>query len=354
MFGALVCRLPSVLCIGAMLAALGTGDKLSGGHYTGAVGDPVRMEVGYRVIREYFGDKTPERIHVVAHPGDTRSRFDPATNTIHAGLAPNAPGFLGVVVHESAHLALAAATGGASTFDEFRFIDEGMATTVENEAMNTSGDHRASAVAAAAGLADQGRLSLATVKDWPSFFGRPGVDPDNALNWKAYRVGASFIAYVLEQKGKPGLMALWRAVGETRSLDAALRRSLGIGEAAAEEEWRSWVAQNRIRDAAAPNIVRLMPEDNADGVPTNLREITAEFDQPMDTDSIVIVTPCGDSGVCYSNAYWKSSATLAVRVDLRADRDYRLQIGMPGMECANASHSARLPPTPWRFRTGSK
>ncbi len=68
-------------------------------------------------------------------------------------------------------------------------------------------------------------------------------------------------------------------------------------------------------------------------------------------------TPCGDSGVCFEHARWRTPRELAVRVEprLQPGTTYTLTLGSasrgrPLISCAGQP----LPVSRWRFTTASR
>ena len=105
--------------------------------------------------------------------------------------------------------------------------------------------------------------------------------------------------------------------------------------------------------AAAPRVVKTVPENRQKDVDPKLREIRIEFDQDMSRDGFSI---CG-GGPKYPKTIgkprWIDNRTIVMRVRLEVNHDYELSVN-----CRNYKNFRNLQGQPAvvypiRFRTGS-
>jgi hypothetical protein len=178
-----------------------------------------------------FGDAVPASVEVDRRAGN--SKFAPGGNVIHVSTTTTQPE-IELVAHETTHLALARLTGGASTREELRFVDEGMANAMQHEVDDTLQAYRATTRAAAAARAP---LTIAPLEVWSSYFGHADARPD----WTAYDVAASFVLCVRDRYGDVRFRALLADLAATGALDASLRRVLDIDRSEIERLWNACI-----------------------------------------------------------------------------------------------------------------
>jgi len=210
------------------LAACQAGATPPVAHYHDADGQPIaRFEPAWQHLDALFGSALPRSIEIDRITGPV-SRFDP----IH-GAVLIADGSLGyqpeirVVAHETSHVALAAATSGASTEDQLRFFDEGLATVLAHEIDATLDAYR---VTAAAIARERGFATLDQLAHWSVFFGHADDHPD----WHAYDVAADFVLFARE---RIDLRALLADLATTRSFAASCAH-LGVDADDLVDRWR--------------------------------------------------------------------------------------------------------------------
>ena len=61
-----------------------------------------------------------------------------------------------------------------------------------------------------------------------------------------------------------------------------------------------------------------------------------------------------EESIFYKNAYWKSSTTLAIKVDLKANFEYKIMLGSPKYGRFMSYEDLELPVTHWKFKTTTK
>jgi hypothetical protein len=204
-------------------------------HYRDANGNALTAyEPVWQQLHARFGDALPAAIGVERVGGST-SRFDANRNTIlvaEGSLAYQTE--LGVVAHESCHLALASLSAGASTEEQLRFLDEGLATAVEQEVEGTLASYRGKAAEL---VRNRPRIHIAELEVWSTYFGHASDHPD----WKAYDVAADLVLFLDEAFGRAKLDALLADLARTRSFDASCVAVLGLDSAELEQRW--WAAR---------------------------------------------------------------------------------------------------------------
>jgi hypothetical protein len=196
-------------------------------HYRDADGQPItRFEPAWQHLAELYGAALPRSIEIDRITGPV-SRFDPNRDAVL--IADGSLGYqpeIRVVAHETSHVALAAATGGASTEDQLRFFDEGLATVLAHEIDGTLDAYRVTAAAIARG---RGFATLDQLAHWSVFFGHGDDHPD----WQAYDVAADFVLFA---RDRVDLRALIADLAMTRSFAASCAH-LGIDAEDLERRW---------------------------------------------------------------------------------------------------------------------
>jgi hypothetical protein len=295
----------------------------------------------------YFGSATPQTITLEHSDGDT-SRFHPQTMSIELGPGRDRTD---TVAHESAHLCNYNLTQGASTTKPFRFVDEGFAEIMESEISGQADWYRTFALAVAEQERQQGRVSFEQVQDWSTYFG-DSSSTSSSRNWNAYQVGSSFEFMLEDTRGADALRGFFVDIGSTRDLGTTIARQFSSTTNGIEQEWFAYLGKVQL-DASAPTITAMSPPDGATDVPLATPEITVTFSVAMG-QPLCIRTPCGDTGLCFSRAYWKARNVLAIRVDGSLKSGTAYAIGLGNEDCALQSYvGAALPVTEWRFTTAN-
>jgi hypothetical protein len=336
------------LCLGLPAAGRGKprAPKEQPVHFHDQFGNSLeRLERVWRRLASFYGSSMPERI-TVRYTADDSSRFNVDRSEVSLSVRHFDRGITAVLAHETSHLALARMTGGASVKERFRFLDEGLACVLERRIGGGFKRYRHRALAVAARRNRAHGLSFAEVRRWSTYFERK-------RDFDAYRVGASFVLFLVERHGEKKLWAMLRDLKRTQSLSRSARKVLGVGLPALQTQWRRYLTTVKIdkRFTRAPKIVGLSPRDGARAVDRSTRELRVSFDMPMDTGSVCLLTPCGDSGVCYRDASWRGDRTLVIQVrgKLKPGFTYQLRLGTPGRCRFRSRYGALLPVTRWRF-----
>jgi len=316
-------------------------------------GKPIATyEAVWPYLTAYFGAAVPSRITVSysSQPGDY---FDPKSNGITISTSDlHGARERGLVAHETSHLALAALSGGASTLEPFRFMDEGLAAIIQETADGTLRKYRHAALVLAARRLSTGSVSVTDMQAWSKYFGDPVDHPDKVADYDAYEVGSAFDFFVQGTHGEGALKSLFLDLATTRSLASSVKTVFGR---TLEETEAAWVAYLRAVDVSAvthvPAVIDMMPTNGATGIATELPEIHVTFDVDM-APFICVNTACTD-GICYDHAYWKDSRTLAIRIDkpLLPDHPYSLSLGSPPRCALKSSDRVELPVVRWDFHT---
>ncbi|HUI49101.1 MAG TPA: Ig-like domain-containing protein [Acidimicrobiia bacterium] len=302
----------------------------------------------WRKLAAFFGSDTPPHITLKQFSGNG-GRFDGRSQTIVISDTAPAKRVVQIVAHESAHLGLYRVTRGASATEPFRFFDEGysdiVGKTIAGENMT---NHKRFALAIASAQVKARALGFAQVQNWSSYAGNlPSQGNDYA-----YPVGSSFVYFVIDSFGEKRLFDFFRDVGETRDLDLSFQQVFGLGAAAAEQRWKDYVVKEAVPEAPL-TIIEMVPANNSTDIPIDIAELHVKFSVPM-MPTICVSTPCGNTGVCYTNASWTDDRTLVIRTDskLLPGATYKLALGSDAHRCHLTSvGGARLPTTPWVFTT---
>lgn len=301
----------------------------------------------YPLLRKYYKDSTIKRI-TVRYTEKVSSMFNVKNDEIQLNKSADNHE-LRTAGHESSHLCLANLTNGESVRERSRFFDEGFANIFGSIVDNDMEIYRKEALNIAAEQAAKGNVSFEKVRNWGDYFGKPGV----RTNSYAYPVGSSFDFYIIDTYGMEKLFTFFTDIGKTRDLEESLKNVFGTEMKDFEAKWISYVAANK-SEGGIPKIIRMFPENGSSGVSTSLEEIFVEFDQPMSRTLTLGTQDCA-SGVCYKNAYWKSRTVLALKVSLKNDFQYRLNLGNKAAGKHLSSAAGRdLPITEWKFSTGGK
>lgn len=182
-------------------------------HVHDAAGQPLpQYEPAWQRLATLFGPAMPTAIGI-EHVAGSVSGFDANRDVIlfaDGSLASQSE--LALVAHETCHLALAHATHGASTEEQLRFLDEGLATVLAHEIDGTLAQYRHDAH----GIARlRGFAQLPQLAQWSTFFGRASDHPD----WHAYDVAADFVLFLRDERGDAGLRELFATLARTRTFD---------------------------------------------------------------------------------------------------------------------------------------
>ncbi len=316
-------------------------------RYVDADGNTLeRYDALWSQLSRFYGATRPSTIEVRFAPaGPSRFDLDRSAVTLSLGaLAGKA--VRPVLAHESSHLFLAALTGGASTLEALRFVDEGVASLVEHQVAGDEAVWKVQVLGATAARLRAAPFGFAELARWSSLFGDGGPRSD----YGAYDLGASFVLYVREAHGEARTMDLLRALGATRSLDEGARHALGVPIAQLEAGWLAYVRRVELGAPGPVHVVEARPADDERGVPTDQREITVTFDADM-ARTLCLSTPCQD-GVCHDHARWKTPRTIAIALDrpLLPRHAYRITLGWQSCRLRSLA-GGELPLTEWRFET---
>jgi hypothetical protein len=312
------------------------------GHFFDASGvSQPSYEAAWPILEDFFGPALPRRI-VVEHVAEGTSRFDPDHQVIVVSRATTvAQSELAVVAHETAHLALAVLTRGASTLEPLRFIDEGLAMIIQKEVEGKLEAYKAGAIAFAAGRLATGNVTLVDLQHWSTYFGVPPK-----ADFDAYDVGAAFLCFIEDKYGRAQRATLLADLGRTRTLDVSLRNVFGSSVDETEVRWESYLHAAHVH---VPAVTEMVPANGTTDVPVDLREIRVTFDTDMQPD-ICLSADC--HGLCYDRARWLDARTLVVAADapLRPAHDYSLSLGVPGRCRLKSRRGVEAPIVTWRFR----
>jgi hypothetical protein len=344
----------SIFAAGCSRDCAKPGSTDSGHHYFDCQGDPLpQWDFIWSKLFAFFGTSTQETI-VVDHSSGTTSRFHPQDQSIVLGSGMDR---IDVVAHESTHLCNYNLTNGVSVANGFRFLDEGFAEIMEYNVQEEGDWYKTYALMVAQQENQAGNVSFAKVQDWSSYFknGAPNSD-SHTWNWRAYQVGSSFEFLIMDTKGgEDALRSFLIDIGNTKDIDTTFRNVFASTSSGLEKEWQAYLNQVQI-DPSTPAVVQMSPPDQATGVPLDTTEISVTFSVAMDK-SICVNTPCGDTGVCYTDAYWKAHDVLAIKVvgGLKPGYGYRLELGSGASGCQMKSNAgAALPLTSWQFTAASQ
>lgn len=295
-----------------------------------------------------FGSSTPPHITLRKFSGNG-GRFDGPSHTIKISDVIVGNGLVEAVAHESSHLSMYQLTRGASAMEPFRFFDEGysdiVGKTIAGENMT---NHKRSAVAIANRELKAKGLSFEELQHWSAYAG----NLPSPKKYYAYPVGSSFVYFVIDSFGETKLFDFFRDVGETSDLDLSFQHVFGLGAAAVEQRWKDYVVKEAVPEAPL-TITEMVPANNSTDIPIDIAELHVTFSVPM-MPRMCLSTPCGHTGVCYTNASWTDERTLVIRTEgtLLPGTTYRLGLGSDQHRCHLMSvGGVSLPTTPWVFTT---
>jgi len=317
-------------------------------HYFDSDGSPLpQWDFIWDQLYAYFGASTPDKI-TVEHWDGGDSKFSPPDETIV--LAPGNDR-VDTIAHESTHLCNYALTQGASTMNDFRFFDEGFAEIMGYNIASEGDWYKTLALAVAEQANEAGNVSFDKVQDWATYYGPPSSG--GTPNWWAYQVGSSFDYMIQDTRGQAAFHAFLVDIGTTKDLGATFQNVFSSTTSAMEQEWLNYLSQVQI-DGSAPAVVEMSPADQATGVSLNTPEISVTFSVAMG-DNICVTTPCGSTGVCYTNAYWKAHNVLAIKVDGSLKPGYAYHLVLGGKTCHLSSYvGVPLPQSTWQFTAASQ
>ena len=320
-----------------------------GAHYVDTNGAPLpQWEFIWGQLHDYFGASTPDRITVEYWSGST-NQFSPSNEKIRLNPAGDTAK---TVAHESTHLCMFNLTQGASDTNAFRFFDEGFAE-ITGDSIAGEGDwYKAYALAVAASESQVGKVSFAQVQDWASYYGSSGSDV-NTRNWKAYQVGSSFDYMMQDVHGAAALRAFFVDIGTTLDLGVTFQNVLAKTPDEVEQEWHAYL-NDVPTDTSAPSVTTMSPPDMATEVPLDTAEISVSFSLVMGPN-VCLTTPCGDTGVCYTSAYWRQGNELVIPVQGQLKPSYAYDLVVGGdTGCLTSYAGTALPITHWRFTAASQ
>ncbi|MFH1417542.1 MAG: S41 family peptidase [Planctomycetota bacterium] len=105
--------------------------------------------------------------------------------------------------------------------------------------------------------------------------------------------------------------------------------------------------------AHTPQIVEMVPENDATDVDPGVKEMRVVFDRPMQTGGFSL---CG-GGPNFPNIIgkpkWINDTTLVAKVKLKPDHDYRLSVNCPAAQNFRGADGTPVEPVPWSFSTAA-
>jgi hypothetical protein len=313
-------------------------------HYVGPGDRPLpQLEAAWEIVHEFFGDATPDVVHV-AYVERGTSRFDPEKAALMLSRESlKSQSEIGVTAHETAHLALARLTKGASTTEPLRFLDEGLASILQSRADRDADAYKARAAVVAAQRAHEDDAILEHARHWSVYFG----DPATRADYEAYDVGASFVLFLFAGFGEYKTRRLLADLGETRDLALSCLRVTSTELSAIELSWRAALDDVVVQ---VPRVVAQSPSNEDEAVPVETTELVATFDVPMQA-RVCLNAPCHE-GICFDHATWRTPTELVVRLTkpLRPSRWYEVTLGTPTCRLASRA-GAKMPPKVWHFKT---
>jgi hypothetical protein len=206
-------------------------------------------------ISAQFGKATPEVVKLEIIETNGNSSFDPylSPQTVFISRRWFSGGDLkrltAAIAHETTHLAIFNLTQngekhGASIFNEFRFIDEGMAELVGRR-VGGFGPPKWDKVKAAN---QSGKIDFTQASNWrnePPYQGAPGrfntALPSYFSYEFSYAVGASFISFLESIRGLDGVKEFLRSLGIHRELETSLKEVYGLSLSDTEIAWKAFI-----------------------------------------------------------------------------------------------------------------
>ncbi|OFZ24595.1 MAG: hypothetical protein A2381_13950 [Bdellovibrionales bacterium RIFOXYB1_FULL_37_110] len=194
----------------------------------------------YQVIGEkvekIYGVKLNRPVTVIFKetPG---GRFNCESNEIFINQNDPLQKKLVTIAHETSHLMHCQITNNKSTNEELRFVDEGLASIIGQRITGDEDSYKAQTKEESALERDKGNVSFELVKKWKKYFGTGNIATSN---WKAYRVGSSFIYYLIYKYGEGTPFDFLKYL-ERSSFQEALLKTTGNSEQEIEVAWLEYI-----------------------------------------------------------------------------------------------------------------
>jgi len=313
-----------------------------------------RFEPVWTALYKQYGQFTPDRI-LIRVTNANFSKFDVRSNTIMIKAAHYKQKWraMEIVAHETVHLANHNLTNGHSLRNRFRFIDEGYASVFGKRLFGEDARYKQDVLVIAADQQRKDNVRLELVQDWKKYWGDWREDRRTLTNY-AYPVGASFIYYLEDVYGEKEPLRFMSALGRTGNFNDASYLAFDVTGRQIEAGWITYMKNVRIAPAGPIRIVRMEPPNGATGVSRNRDELLVEFDTEMMREICVGTDSCDE--ICYSNAYWKSSKVLAIKLPkrLQSNETYSLSLGILERCRLRSRGLVDLPVTQWNFKTSQQ
>lgn len=192
-------------------------------------------------LHSFFGGYLPKKIKVRYRCSGGASYFSNVEAMVTIDPAQDAPHEV-LLAHETAHIAMDKMTNGISFTEPFSFIDEGWASIVGSISIGKGVDYKNNSLKAAKLKKSKDEVSFDKVQDWKSYFGdRSVIKSRSKQNFDAYRVGSTFLYYIIDNYGEDFLRRFFIDIGKTKSLSESLKNILGKSKSEVEKEWLDYI-----------------------------------------------------------------------------------------------------------------
>lgn len=282
----------------------------------------------------------------VKYPDMPASIFLPMENTVLINPRDKKFNHNTTLAHVTAHLCVFHLTRGGLRYENFRFIDEGIASVIGAQMNNTIASYRTMSMTFAKRKIARNLLTFEALQKWKTYFGS-----GTTFDYDAYYIGANFIFFVDETFGIEKRFDLLSSIEKTKNLEKSFQEIFSLSLIDLQQKWQDFVLKNYIPEP--PKLKSRTPADGAEGVPTTIKELVVQFDRPMQSH-ISVLTRCND-GICYKNSEWRNETTLILNVDnkLLPNHRYKIELGTRRGGPMTSLEGVDLPITPWSFTTGN-
>jgi hypothetical protein len=277
-----------------------------------------------KILSQFYNVVTDRPIKINIY-GDKSSRFNCSTDEVFISKQRMKYELVyrRTIGHEASHLALCRLTKKASILEEFRFFDEGFANIMGSRVDKDDSNYKKIALNTTRYYLENHNLSLDRVAAWKSYFCDKGRD--QICNYNTYRIGSSFVFFIIDEWSEKVLYSFFEAIGKSRNFSTAVKTIFQMPVNLFEKRWFKYIMGHKM--SSRPVIVESYPKFGANNISINIKEIYIKFSVPM-SKKILLSTKC-EEGVCYKNSYWKSNDVLVIKIlkPLIHNHIYKFKLG---------------------------
>lgn len=219
------------------------------------------------------------------------------------------------ITHESSHICLSKMTDGKSNYNNFRFIDEGLAEYFGYKIEKTLNKKICEAIITSKNKSAKGTLSIDRLSDWEKFFGQK-------KNKKSYDISLTLIYFLIEEFGYERMRNFLLFFKDTNDLSSSFETHFELSTKCIEKFWFDSLDSFKPRSIPL-GITQIYPDLNYPIRP-NTKKICIEFTQDIFDDSLILsFNP--DDPVCFF--YWINERTLILDLILLEEkRTYEIEL----------------------------